>query len=241
MKRIIISDIHLNNWADDTNPLIMDFYDELLQIKERVELYINGDELEATQTDNKDGIITFWERFFKLKSKVSKKHKIIQILGNHDDYGLLNNISEKFKISQSFYLFININNIFIHHGHQFDPCFYTRSKIFDKMIERAIYYYGKIEKILNAKNIDDNILLDKLNNKIDSNARKFINTNRYEKLIYGHTHDAYVKEIDSVIEGETKVLANSGCWVNGHSDFLVIDNDEIKKYNYTKGLLKEIL
>jgi len=217
MLRFIISDLHLNSWEDNTNiDGIKLFFEKLLKYKNSFELFILGDLLECSQGNYKE-ILKFHKEIFNLLYRISKKKKVLISLfnGNHDDYKLCDlmvDIDLKKTMVYNFYI---EDNIYYSHGREFDPLFRDKESLKTRFLERAIKYFGKIEKKLklNKNDIDDNFISNYYHKKIQEKAVNFKKNNGYNKVIFGHTH----------IFESNKNYINTGCMTLNNTDITILN------------------
>jgi UDP-2,3-diacylglucosamine pyrophosphatase LpxH len=199
-KVAIISDLHLNCHADNTNPKIIPFLRQLLDGKYK-RLWILGDFIEGYQLKSFDGVLEHWDKLFDLLRQFDE---VKVTTGNHDGEYL----SKLDFIEELPYIRVG-NNIFLH-GNAFDP---LTSRGFAEVVANA---YGHFERrVYVSKSVDNNFIARWYNNFIIyRNAKKYLGNFEDGKLIFGHTHLAHTEK-DNMI--------NVGCWVDGNSDYLIYD------------------
>ena len=235
MKHIFISDLHLNTYSDNTNPDIIDFIVEFYyrnrdlekQYKETEQLWIVGDMYEGLQNTEKDfqdqyfKIREYWKPLFRYLDKID--YRIIG--GNHDREFLKYN-----RIKYANYVYIRLKDMkyYVTHGDMFDPISYQKGNI----ITRAINYYGKVEKyikeiekkygVVMGDNPNPSLFEQYYLDIIDDKAKELISADF--GIIMGHTHRVEIKN-DYI---------NTGCWVNGHSDYIILDDawGDIDRYEW---------
>jgi predicted phosphodiesterase len=215
---IIISDVHLDTWEHDTNiDKLEDFLIKVKEINQYVGFYILGDLYE--QPEHKIAKIkNSFKNIIDLLITIKNQFDYKTFYGNHDK-----NYNDG--INEAVNAFYESNNAYKKcycHGHGFDPLFNkseenTLMKL--SLLERAIYFYNKIEKIYNF-DTDDNFITTKYNKIIIDKAKKHIKDNTI--IILGHTHE--LSDFGNVI--------NTGCWVNGHADYVIEDIENKKFYLY---------
>ena len=241
----VVSDTHIG-WNEGHNPLFFSFLSEL-RYKRPDTLILCGDIFELWRRDISGVFLQNHDYIATLHNLHNRGTEIIFVVGNHDQHIYkLTQFKEMYDfltITKDYN--IKVNDIKFHflHGHQLDP------KCSDEMTNEALCHsddetgkrmsdawenlnsrpihlrtytlcnfpqvpitnVGVLEYVAHPGTLSTN----------DERRKILINKALMTKppdeyLIFGHTHIPYVDN--------EKKMANCGCWCNGSSDYLIIDN-----------------
>jgi UDP-2,3-diacylglucosamine pyrophosphatase LpxH len=224
-KLYLISCTHLNKRADNTSPQIVDFIKYLNTIEDFT-LLIIGDFIDYYQCKELDLIYNYNKELINNINLMAETNEVLFISGNHDPLQPLKEFVGKYLpnaiVIEDKEIVLNEKYI-ITHGDIFDPCFNNGSLICRKIIERSIYFYGRMEVLLEEIHVHltDTSLENAFNNKIIKNAEMYAKQQN-KIVIFGHTH----------VVKENELIKNIGCFVNQHSNYCVIEdgNVEVKEW-----------
>ena len=180
---LIISDIHLG--SKDCHP------DKLLKILKKIKaskIIIAGDLFDHHNLHRLKK--EHWKVLSKLR-KLSKKYKIIYLIGNHCFLKAeFMSILLGFKCQNEYVIDYNKIKILVVHGDIFD-IFFTKYKSITNIIIKIYYTIRKYTpfadeffKIFKNKTND---FVEK-SSDVKRNALKYIDLNSYDSIICGHTH-----------------------------------------------------
>jgi UDP-2,3-diacylglucosamine pyrophosphatase LpxH len=250
-KIIIISDIHLNDWADNTNKQILQFLKALNKKKGWFDVMLLGDIFEGTQgintKEDEDNYTKYyqdlfycireqWTDVFNELDQLVFNNNIWFINGNHDN-SLLRYYSEvvtkNLVLNYVYDKQIVIDNILFTHGEMFDK-FFKSNKI-NNIIDRFVKWYGGMERKLglNKINVDNNAIHRMYGSSIEGEAKKYIEDKGYDGICMGHTH---INKAEYNEVGKCWYI-NTGCWVYNNNIYTVYDRDRktFNQYKYQGG------
>lgn len=240
MKAICLSDVHLG-YEKSESEAFRAFLNELPTLNPDY-FIILGDFIELWRRDIAGPLLEYSDVLAKLK-ELNKQMEVVLIAGNHDWHFM--RMGRKpdmyplpFRFKEVFT--IHMDNFFysFKHGHQYDPickwerpdnmlC-YSPEDIFRftdliswflerKIWERPVFLYSsRIRDPGYIKKIPTLIELVRSRAKFDRRANEF--------LVHGHTHQ-------SILDTEN-MYADTGCWVDGQRNYLLIEDKEVSLLNY---------
>ncbi len=252
MKAIAISDVHLG-WGEEEGEAFRDFLDEIPDYKLDYFLIL-GDFFEFWRRSVPGPLLQFSDILSKLVA-LGKKTMLILLAGNHDWSFITMGHPEYYPYPFNFREFFTIRMddfyFSFSHGHQFDPqCKHDRqnnaichsndeqgekmSSTWERRGKAAIQTYSRPLKTgvdparpyipMHAISLLAYVQHPGLPSRVPSvleiireNARRSKRPNEF--VVHGHTHRKYLN-ID-------EMYCDTGCWVEGHTDYLLIEDDEI--------------
>lgn len=213
---LIVSDIHLGSDLCRAEKLI-----ETIKKYNFKRLILNGDIFD--NLNFKRLHTEHWALLTYIR-KISKKSEVVWIIGNHD--GRLVELSELLgvKMYRKYNWKSNGKKFLAVHGHQFDR-FLHKNIILSGI---AIFAYNLIQKY-DGKNRTLSRWIKKTNKswlrlseEVAKGAFMYAKMNRDDYIFCGHTH------ISKYAESKGVKYYNSGCWMEIPSNYITINNEDIK-------------
>jgi len=208
-KYVVASDWHIGSEVCQREKII-----NLLKTLKTETLILNGDIIDINHTKRlkkKD-----WE-ILSLLRKISKTTRIIYIRGNHDQE-VAELISELlgFEFKNEFNFIVNDIKYHVTHGDFFD----TFISNFPILTEIATVFYYLIQRISPKKQALARALkrqsksFIKCCDKIRKHAEKYAESNGFDYVICGHTHQHYINPDSKYV--------NAGCFTEVECSYLEI-------------------
>ena len=207
-KYLIISDIHLGDKDCKAEALL-----KVLKKNKAKTIIIAGDLFDHHNLHRLKG--SHWKVLSKLR-KLSKKHKIIYLIGNHCFLKAeFMSILLGFDCADEHKIELKDKKILIIHGDVFD-IYFTKYKHLSNLIIGWYYFVRKYTpfaddffRLFKAKT---NNFVEKSSN-IKTNALKYIELNNYDTIICGHTH----------LPEHTDKYVNTGSFCEKECSYVIID------------------
>ena len=213
---LIISDIHLGSDLCRAKELI-----NIIKKYNFKRLILNGDIFDSL---NLKRLHTEHWALLTFIRKISKKNEVIWIIGNHD--GRLVELSELLgvKMYRKYSWRSNGKKFLAIHGHQFDR-FLNKNIILSGI---AVSFYNIIQKIDTKNRVISRWIKNtnkswlRLSEEVARGAILYAKMNGADYIFCGHTH------ITKYAESKGIKYYNSGCWVLIPSNYITIDNNDVK-------------
>ena len=239
MKIICVSDIHLG-YAKSESEAFRAFLNDLPSLNPDY-FIILGDFVELWRRSIAATLLEFSDIIAKVK-ELNKQMEVVLIAGNHDWHFMRMGrnpemYSPPFRFKEFYSIHLDGFFYSFKHGHQYDPvCRYTRPnnvlcytpddtlEFIDLLSGFWLREIWKKPKLISAR-IRDPGYVNKLPAMIDlirSRAREDRHANEF--LVHGHSHQPLL-DIDNM-------YADTGCWVDGHTDYLLIEDEAVSLKSY---------
>ena len=244
MKIIGVSDIHLG-YEKSESEAFRAFLNDLPTLNPDY-FIILGDFVELWRRDMAAALLECSDILAKLK-ELNKQMEVVLIAGNHDWHFMrMGRNSEMypppFRFKESFSIHMTDFFYSFKHGHQYDPvCKYQRpnnslcytpediSRL--GFISLATWFWGRGRKIqisvpeLSRIRIREPGYMRKMPALIDViRSRAKADRLANEFLVHGHSHQSFLDK-----DG---MYADTGCWVDGHTDYLLIEDEAVSLMSY---------
>lgn len=257
MKAIAVSDIHLG-WGLEESEAFNAFLDEVPDYNLDY-LLLLGDVFELWRRDLVGVMLEHNDILSKLIA-LSKETMLILIAGNHDWHFITMGHPEFYPYPFNFKEFFTIHMdgfyFSFKHGHQYDPaCKHDKQNeimchsddeqgekmsssweqrgkasvsTFSRPLKSGVYPtrpYIPLHMISLLAYVQHPGLPSRVPSVLDiirENARRDKRPNEF--LVHGHTHKSYLNI--------NEMYCDTGCWVEGHTDYLLIDDETVSLEMY---------
>lgn len=235
MKRLVISDIHLGLSTSKYREFIDLFYNT---IQEYSEVILLGDIIQGV-------FHKFTDEEMKFFDFLSKAKRVVYVLGNHDndssdgkeysDEEIKKYIRSLFKnnvhVCNEYEYTNGISKYMFVHGHTFmsddtsfgikvAKAFYKFQKLFGNKYNAVFNVFDKVERLTSSA-------IEKVRRgAINYAFSKMDGQTVIHYVFCGHSH-----QVDYSGDGYIFYF-NTGQWLRNETNFIEIDEDEIKVYNY---------
>ena len=246
MKAVVLSDVHLG-YENSEVEAFRAFLDELPDIQPDY-FIICGDFIEMWRRDMVAPVLEYCDILAKLK-ELNRQMSVILIAGNHDWHVMrmgrpLETYPPPFQFKEVFSIHMDGFYYSFKHGHQYDPlCRHPRPNnslcytpedttrlepghlvSWFRGKEPMLQLHGYIPRISRRRILDPGYI-SKMPALIDIvRWRARISRHANEFLIHGHTHSPLLDT-----EG---MYADTGCWVDGSCDYLLIEDNVVSLMRY---------
>lgn len=234
MKIIGVSDIHLG-YEKSESEAFRAFLNDLPSLNPDY-FIILGDFIEMWRRSIAAPLLEFSDIIAKLK-ELNKEMEVVLIAGNHDWHFMRMGrnpeiYSPPFRFKEMYTIHMDGFFYSFKHGHQYDPvCKYPRpDNILCYTPDDSLEFLGllswfsgreiwKMPRFVRARMRDPGYVgtIPALREIVRRRAKRDKQSNEF--LVHGHSHQPLL-ETDNM-------YADTGCWVDGHTDYLLIEDDMV--------------